>query len=189
MSAATSDSIDTTPQHAIIDYIAQIQRKGVFTTPRFRSIRLRFFQSIGLSIVLYFVLQLPFVVYALLQLLVVVLTLAFWPALQAFRLVLPKHVGPVVLIPLFCLLSVVSFVVAKLAVAKRQRASPNVALPAAFLAILLLQTAFILRPLALSTHEQQRNSSLVECPLHQIELAGSTFRRRSRMSKRPRMAT
>ncbi len=153
MSSSTSD--------IIIGYIAYIQRKNLLTKQRFASMRCYFFQSIGFSIILYCFSQLLLLLYLLLKIffriIFQIFSIIFWLPVNTIESFMPKINNYFILFPLFWLCSIVSFSIAKFShknVGKRR------SFILSFIILLLLQSVFILLPLAISIHEQQKSSSV-----------------------------
>ncbi|CAF1160075.1 unnamed protein product [Adineta steineri] len=163
MSSPTSDSY----LNPITNYISLIQRKEIFTKQRIHSIRQYFLQSVGLTILLYFILQIPILLYflfkLLLRLIFQIFSLIFWLPLKTIELILPKTNNYGILFPLLFLFSTVSYLIAKLThknvetnFGKRYKVLKNNSFILIFIVFLLLQSIFILFPIAGSIQKQKQ---------------------------------
>jgi hypothetical protein len=143
----------------IIDYISYIQREKSITKERFYLIRQYFFQSVGFCVLLYFLSQL---LKLLFRLIFQIFSIIFWLPLKAMESFLLKSDNYNIMFLLFCLCSVFSFTIAKFSHKKfRQRYSFILT----FVIILLLQSLFILLPIAKSIQDRSKLSSVKKTKL------------------------
>ncbi|CAF1010771.1 unnamed protein product [Adineta ricciae] len=157
MSSTASDPTQKTLLDVVTNSISQLQRKQIFNKDRLQSIRRFICQSIGLTILLYFIFRIPILLYALLkvlfQSLVYLLTIIFWPYVKLLEFFLPKTTNYGILFPLFLVISILSFLTAKLSSRKGYKNSP---FSVVFVVLIIAQSVFVLRPIALSIDEQRK---------------------------------
>jgi hypothetical protein len=139
----SSSTLDT-----IAGYLSSIQQRRILTTERFLSMRVYFFQSIGLFICLS---QFAILLYHILKFI-------FWIPLKTIELFIPKttNYNMIVLLIWFC--SIISFSIAKYSHRKIGKRHSFILI---FIGLLLLQSLFILRPIAMSIQEQRKLSSIM----------------------------
>jgi len=145
----------------LIGYIAYMQQKIIITRERFHSISEYFFRSIGFLTLFYFFLQLPMILYGFLKLLFRIVfhmfTIIFWLPLKTIELSLPKTKTYYIIFPLFCLCSFLSFLIAKFS---HKNSGKCRSFNLTFIILFLLQSLFILLPIATSIQEQRKLSTV-----------------------------
>lgn len=169
MSSTASDPTRKILLDVVTNSISQLQRKQLLNKDRLQSIRRFICQSIGLTILLYFIFRIPFLFYALLKVLlqsfVYLLTIIFWPYVKLLEFFLPKTTNYGILFLLFLVVSILSFLTAKLSSRKGYKNSPFLVV---FIVLIISQSVFVLRPIALSI-EEQRKLPLVKTNLDENE--------------------
>jgi hypothetical protein len=166
MSSSTSDSfVKPSILNTITGHISHIQENNTLTKERFRVLRRCFFQSIGLSVLLYCLFQLLTLFYLLIELtfhfIFQMFMIIFWLPVK----IIPKKNNYYILFPLFSLCSVLSLFIAKLShknieihLGKRSTFLKRYSFIFTLILLLLLQSFFILLPIGISIQEQRKLS-------------------------------
>ena len=137
----SSSTLDT-----IAGYLSHIQQRYTFTRERFLLMRRYFFQSVGLFIC---ALQFAILVYHTLKYLFAII---FWIPLKLIELFIPKTTNYNIIMLLLWFCSIISFSIAKYSHKKIGKRHSFIFV---FIALLILQSLFIIRPIARSIHEQR----------------------------------
>ena len=166
-------------------FIAQLQQQGFFAKERLHSLRQRFLLGVGFLVLLYCLIRIQILFFWLLKLVFrlvfKLLSIVFWLPLKAVHFFIPKTIDYDILFPLFWLCSISSFYIAKYShenvcqlfdqhIVRRYKLINydqikredvrRYLFVLAFVALLLLQTLFILLPVAQSIKHHRENAQL-----------------------------
>ena len=137
-----------------MNYLSHLQEREIFTRERLTSIRLFFFQSVGLFIVLYAFSQLLMFLYLLLKFLLWFIFQSFWIPLKTIEFFLPKTTNYYLLFPLIAFCSLISFLLPKFSEQTPSRKRQH-SFWLKSIVLFVFQVLFILLPIAMSIHERR----------------------------------
>jgi hypothetical protein len=169
----------------ISGYVARLQEQNVFSKPRLNSLKQHFLITIGFLVLLYCLIHIQILFFGLLklifQLLSTIISMLFWLPLNAVRFFVPKTIDYDIIFPVFWLCSIVSFYISKYFhenicqfydqyLVRRYKILNNDQIKredikrylfiTTFITLLLLQSLFILIPIALSVRHQPVNTKV-----------------------------
>ncbi|CAF2051333.1 unnamed protein product [Rotaria magnacalcarata] len=186
-SAPPADSLLTNPfVNTITGYLSQMQERNTFTQQRIHINKHHFLIAIGFLVLLYFLIHIQILFFWLLEfifrLLFQIISAIFWLPLSTARFFIPKTIDYDILFPLFWLCSISSFYISKFShenicqfydeyfvrrykilqydQTKREEVKRHLFV-ATFIVLLLLQSLFILIPIASSI---RRHNSINKVP-------------------------
>ncbi|CAF3748358.1 unnamed protein product [Rotaria sordida] len=176
--------------NTITGYIAQFQEQKFFTREHLHSLKHYIAITTGFFVVLYFLIHIQIVFYWFLKLIFRltfrIISIIFWLPLRTARFFTPKTIHYDILFPLFWLCSIVSFYISKIShenicqfydqylvrrykilhydQAKRDDIKRYLFI-LTFIVLLLLQSAFILVPIAASIRHHNENTKASSTPV------------------------
>ncbi len=181
-----ADSLINSPLiNTITGYISHFQQQNIFTKESFQSYRDFFLLTVGFLVLLYCLIHIQILFFWLLNLifrfLFKIVSMIFWLPLKSVRFLMPKTIDYDILFPLFWLCSISSFYISKFShenicqfydqyfvqrykilnydQTKREDVRRYLFITT-FVVLLLLQTLFILLPVASSIRHQHENAKV-----------------------------
>ncbi|CAF0754282.1 unnamed protein product [Adineta steineri] len=176
--------------NSITGYIAHLQQQNMFSKERIRSLKEGFLFTIGFFVLIYCLIRIQILFFWLLRLIFRlifnIISFTLWLPLKIVRFLTPKSIDYDILFPLFWLCSILSFYISKYFhehvcqfydqylsqrwkifnsdQIKREDIKKYLFI-ATFIALLLLQTLFILMPIALSIRHHHENVKVPSTPV------------------------
>jgi hypothetical protein len=189
MSSSPTPQANSLLNHPLINtitgYVARLQEQNLFSKQRLNSLKHHFLITIGFLVILYCSIHIQFFIFWLLKLLFrlifKIISIIFWLPLKSVRFFIPKSIDYDILFPVFWLCSIISFYISKHVheniclfydqylvrrykilnydQTKREDIKRYLFI-ITFIILLLLQSLFILIPLAISIRNQHDHTKV-----------------------------